>query len=476
MTHHRRRLQRLLVTAVGLIALLAASPLHAQNLRETVHLETLENGLDILVVPDASVPIVTIELTVKNGAYTETPELNGLSHLYEHMFFKGNAVIPNQEAYLQRIRELGIVFNGTTSSERVNYFFTLPEENLEEGLEFMFNATLSPLFDETEFEAEKQVVLGEADRAESNPYYWLSKAMNEALWYAHPARKDPLGARDTVLAATIEQMEWMKEHYYVPNNSVIMVAGDVDPERAVEAVRTYFGNWEASADPFETYPVPEHPPLQGTEIVLVKQEVQVPVVQLAWHGPSVTEDPQATYAADVLSYIVSQPTSQFQRNLVENRLALGASLSYWTQAHTGPIYLSIQTTPDRVRDAIRATLEEIDRLRDPEYYTDEQIESAKTRLAVQDIFSRERTSELAHTITYWWAIAGIDYYFDYLPNLQAVTREDIARYVDDYIDEENFVLGLIASSAHLEALELTEDELRALIEEIQAERQEGGAQ
>lgn len=457
---------------------LAAPSVFAQEYRDSIHVETLENGLEIIVISDHSVPITTIELTVKNGAYTETDELNGLSHLYEHMFFKGNEAIPNQEAYLQRMRELGIVFNGTTSAERVNYFFTLPEANLEAGLEFMYHATTSPLFNEEEFEAEKQVILGEADRAESNPFYWLRQGINEYLWHTHGARKDPLGARDTVLAATIEQMEWMKQTYYIPNNSVLLIAGDVTAERAMEAAQTYFGGWEPGPDPFETYPVPEHPPLKGTAVTIVEQQVQVPAFQLAWHGPSVTDNPEATYAADVLSYILAQPTSEFQRTLVERRLALGADKSYWTLSFTGPIYLTVQTTPDRLRDAIRATLQEVARLADPEYYTDEQLESAKTILAVQDIYSRERTSSFANIITYWWAVAGLEYYFNYLDNLQAVTREDIAQYVDDYITGKDFVLGVLLSPEQREALDLTEAELLEMIAEVQAElaATEGGAE
>ncbi len=459
-----------------LLVLGLATTATAQDLRDVIHHETLDNGLEIIVIPDASVPIVTIELTVKNGAYTETEELNGLSHLYEHMFFKGNAVIPNQEAYLQRMRELGIVFNGTTSAERVNYFFTLPRQNLEEGLEFMYHATVSPTFDEDEFEQEKQVILGEADRAEANPYYWLRRAVNQALWHEYPARKDPLGERETVLAATIEQMEWMQETYYVPNNSVLMVAGDVTAEEAVAAVERQFGEWERGPDPFELYPVPEHPPLEENTFAVVEHPVQIPAFQIAWHGPSVGEDPGATYAADVLSYILEQSNSRFQQNLVESRIALGAGKGYYTQAFTGPSFFVVQVTPDNLRDAIRATLLEIEALTDPDYYTDEQLAAAQTILAVQDIYAREKTSSFSRTVTFWWAVAGLDYYLDYIDNLRAVTREDIAAYVERYISGQPFVLGVILSEEQAEALGFTEEELATLVAEVQVELTEGGDQ
>ena len=89
----------------------------------------LENGLEILVIEDRTVPLATIEISTRNGSYTEPPEYNGLSHLYEHMFFKANRDYPSQEKFLERVKELGIVFNGTTSNERVNYFITLGNYN-----------------------------------------------------------------------------------------------------------------------------------------------------------------------------------------------------------------------------------------------------------------------------------------------------------------------------------------------------------
>ncbi|MBK6398803.1 MAG: insulinase family protein [Bacteroidetes bacterium] len=110
----------------------------------------LNNGLEVLVIEDASVPLATIEICVRNGSYTEPPEYNGLSHLYEHMFFKANKDYPSQEQFLGRVKELGVVFNGTTSNERVNYYVTLGNYNLKPGLEFINSAIRYPLFSQEE--------------------------------------------------------------------------------------------------------------------------------------------------------------------------------------------------------------------------------------------------------------------------------------------------------------------------------------
>lgn len=123
---------------------IALDPLYGQS--HQIYQKTLGNGLDVIVIPNPTVPLVTVEIDVKNGGYTEGAEYTGLSHLYEHMFFKANKTIPNQERYLERLRELGATWNGSTGDERVNYFYTLPKDSLVPALQFMYDAITSPLF------------------------------------------------------------------------------------------------------------------------------------------------------------------------------------------------------------------------------------------------------------------------------------------------------------------------------------------
>src|SRR5260370_11462225 len=134
---------------------------------------------------------------MRNGSYTEPPELNGLSHLYEHMFFKASRAVANQEAYLKTIGQLGIAYNGEAREEVVEYYFTTTSPNLRAAMNFMRDSTRYPLFDEKEFERERQVVIGEIDRNESEPFYYLNKEMNDPLFYKYPRRKGPVRRRHT---------------------------------------------------------------------------------------------------------------------------------------------------------------------------------------------------------------------------------------------------------------------------------------
>jgi zinc protease len=419
----------------------------------------LPNGLEIIVYEDHSVPIVTIELACKNGSYTEPPELNGLSHLYEHMFFKANRAVQNQEEYLRNIGEMGIVYNGTTREELVNYYYTTLSRNLPTAVRFMSDATRYPAFDEEEFRREKEVVIGEIDRNESNPFFYLTNAMTQRMYSKYTSRKNPLGDRRTVTTATTEMMRLIQHRYYVPNNSAIILAGDVTPAEAFKLVEQYFGPWERAADPFVKFPMVEHPPLVKSEGVVVTQPVQTVVFQIGWHGPSIGKDNAATYAADVFSFILRQPNSRFQRALADSGLTNGVDVSYYTQRNVGPITLTAQMSPEKAQAAIKAIYAEVAHFSDPDYFTDEQLETAKSLLEADDLYSREKVSEHIHSLSFWWASTGLDYFRGYLPNLRKTSRADIQRYVKQYIQGKPHISAVILSEEAQRTAKLSERDL-----------------
>ena len=408
-----------------------------------LHRTRLANGLDVLVLENHVVPLVTIEVDVRNGSYTETAEFDGLSHLYEHMFFKANERLPDQEAYLRRARELGMEWNGTTSEERVNYFFTLHRKNLRAGFEFMHDAIRTPLFRQDEIERERPVVLGEYDRAESDPMYHLIVAMHEKLWYRHYTRKNVLGSREIIETATTAKMKTIQSRYYVPNNSALLVAGDVDPATAVAEAEAVFASWQPGGDPFAAYPVPRHPALETSTTLVIEKPVQAITLALALHGPSVDVDPDATYAADVLSYILGQRNSRFYRRLVDSGLCVSASLGYQTLRYTGPIHALVATDVEHFAAAHAALLDEIRHLADADAFTDEELENACTQLEVAHIYECERPSKHIHTIGYWWAVADLEYYESYVERLRRVTRADVQRFVRRYILDQPAVTGVL---------------------------------
>lgn len=452
--------------------------------------KTLPNGLEVIVLPDSSVPLVTVELAVRNGSFTETPELNGLSHLYEHMFFK-----PNQAKLLYRCElarqngrqdyflgancaeqlklksQIGDVFylndsdqlnisNASTREEVVNYFLTTTSPYLASALRSMNDSIRYPNFDAEELKDEIRVVIGEVDRNESNPFFFLNRALNDRLFYKYPTRKNPLGTRETILSATVEKMRLIQSRYYVPNNTALIVTGDVKATEVFKLAEQYFGSWQPrKVDPFKEFPMVEHPPLEKSEAAIIEQPVQNVLIQIGWHGPSIGKDDAATYAADVFSYILTQPNSRFQRALVDTGLAAVASIGYYTQRNVGPIQIILITTPDKAKAALDAVYREIGKFDEPDYFTDEELESAKTILEARDLFEREKLTDYSHTLGFWWSSTGIEYFRGYHRSLRAVSRKEINRYVKTYIqDKPHVAVAMMSSSAKTES-KLTEADL-----------------
>ena len=420
----------------------------------------LANGLEIVVLEDHSVPLVTIELAVRNGSFTEPPELNGLSHLYEHMFFKANRAVANQEAYLKTIGQLGIAYNGETREEVVEYYFTTTSPNLRPAMNFMRDAVRYPLFDQNEFERERQVVIGEIDRDESEPGFYLNREMSHKLFYKYPSRKDPLGYRKTVATATTDMMRLIQGRYYVPNNSALVSTGDVKTEDGYKMSQEFFGDWpRREKDPFVEFPLVEHPPLPKSEGGIIKQPVTNVIIEIGWQGPSIGKDDAATYAADTFSFIMTQPDSRFQRDLVDTGLVNGVGIGYYTQRNVGPIMIIAQSTPDKAQAAIRAIYNEVAHFNDKDYYTDEQLESAKALLEADDLYSREKLDEYAKTLGFWWSSTGIEYFRGYLATLRRTSRADISRYITTYIQGKPHVgLALISEQAQ-QQVKLTPEDL-----------------
>lgn len=408
-------------------------------------LRKLPNGLDVLVIEDSSVPLATIEITTKNGSYTETPEFNGLSHLYEHMFFKANKDFNSQEKFLDRISELGMNFNGQTSEEKVNYYFTLPKFNLVEGLKFMNSAIRYPKFKADEMQKENIVVDGEFQRNESNPFFALNDEMKKHMWGNLYSRKNVIGNHDVIRNATPEMMDSIQNKYYWPNNSLLTVAGDVNHTEVFAQVENIYGSWKPSKfDPFKKWPVPEFKPLQKEDYFVVKSPIaNVPVIMFEWHGPDTRTDIPATYAADVFSYILNQNSSKLSQSLVDKGLALQVQINYLTLKHVGPITLIVVPNPDKIKECLVEVKRQIALFDSEDYVTDGQIQIAKRQLDIRQIQEQEITSDFVQTLSFWWASASIDYFTTYGENLKKVQRSDLQNYVRKYIKGKPYCAGLL---------------------------------
>src|SRR6185436_15695863 len=206
-------------------------------------------------------------------------------------------------------------------------------------------------------------------------------------------------------------------------------------------------------------PIPPIPPLAKDTAVIVEQPIGTVVVMLQWQGPGAGKDPAATYAADVFSDVLNQPGSRFQRRLVDSGLFHSIGVNYYTLNNVGPITIEGETSPDKLRAALGALREEIQKLNDPEYFSAAELSATKQHRIVGTMMGLERASGFAHQIGFWWAVTGLDYFLGYVDTMAKQTPSDLQSYAAKYIIGKPHVTGVLLSPAMRQALKLSPSSL-----------------
>lgn len=419
-----------------------------------IQFKKLPNGLEIVVVKDSTVPLVTIEIACRNGSFTENEEYNGLSHLYEHLFFKANKDYPSYDSFTNRSNELDIKSNARTQEEVVSYYFTLPAGNLKQGMKFMNSAIRYPKFAKAGMVQENEIVNAEFTRHESSPTFALMEADARHLWGENYSRKNVIGNHDVILSATPAKMDSIQAKYYWPNNSILVIAGDVNVEEAFLQAENIFGSWKSSGfDPFQKWPIPEVKPLTKNDYYIVESDkTPNPYLLFSWHGPDTRNDVSGTYAADVFSFIVNQNGSKMKKSLIASGLAQQADVNYYTQKYTGPIRFMVSPNSAKIKECYEEVLKQISLWDEEDYLSDIQIERAKRLLSIEQVRRREVTSDYAHLLSFWWASASIDYYTHYEENVNKITRKELLDYIRKYIKGKPYSAGLMLDKATIQAV------------------------
>lgn len=414
----------------------------------------LENGLEVFLEEDHIVPLVTIRITFRAGAIVETAELNGLCHLYEHMLFKGNELYRSQEAFMAALKRMGAgSWNGGTSTEYVTYYITIPSDRAEEGLKFWAAAVKEPLLSREELVREREVVYNEIAGDQAEPEYLLNKAVIQALYPDYWYRRDVGGDLAVIKDATVEQMHFIKNTFYVPSNAALFISGDIAPQEIMAAVRRHYADWKPGTG------FPELPPHKALKADLWVALNNSPTrglinVTLVFRGPDAAVDPASTYAADVWGQMITDPQGRFKNRLYEEVPELYGGTryidaGYFTQRDAGTTSFSfILRVPEAgslwesVTRLRAAAVGEISRMAQDDYFTPAELAAAKQELENYDILSRETAAGSLGTLSFWWASTSTEYYQAYLHNIRGVTLEAVRAYNRAYLYGRHFLTSL----------------------------------
>lgn len=414
----------------------------------------LGNGLQVIMVPSSKVALATFVLVFKAGAMTETPETNGLTHIWEHMFFKGNARLPKQEDFVRRVRQLGISYNGDTSAEMVRYYFTLPSVYLEEGMQFMADAIQTAKLNLKELEKERVVVLNEYERNASDPSFESSALRRKLIYGDQSYLRDPLGTKKTILSATVKQLQVIQKEVFVPKNGALMISGDFKVDEVKRLSNKYFGKWQ---NPKNWAPPkrPEFPKFPNTmEVLSTHKQFENAKVIHTFLGPRVMENPKDTFAADFLSGLLSHKQNEFYKTFMESGLTLGGGISYHTQNKTGEIHLYAETTPENLTKVKDLLLLEIPKWTQPNYFTQEQFEDVRTSLEIGRIKETATPSAFIKDLAFWWAVPGLPYYDTYEIELKKITFLEVKEFVEKWLLNKDRLTTSLVNEAEAQKLGL----------------------
>ncbi len=285
---------------------------------------TLGNGLDVILHEDRDLPIVAVNIWYHVGSKNERPGRTGFAHLFEHLMFEGSE--HHDKGYFPPLQQAGGVLNGSTSTDRTNYWEVVPTSALDLALwmESDRMGYLLPALTRQRFENQRDVVLNERrQNYENRPYGFALMALTAALYPPdHPYHWMTIGAAEDIKAMQLDEVQAFFRAYYHPSNASLVLAGDIDAERGFDLAGRYFGDLPAGVRPPA---VSASGQLQAEHRLLLEDRVELPRVYLAWHSPAMFAPGDADLDL-VGELLAAGKTSRLYRRLVyEERLAVDVS-------------------------------------------------------------------------------------------------------------------------------------------------------
>ncbi len=302
----------------------------------TFKTDKLDNGLTVLTMEDARVPLVNVQVWYHVGSKDESPERQGFAHMFEHMMFRGTDKIGPQD-HFRFLNRYGAKVNGYTNFDQTVYWETLPSAQLDLALWLEAERMANLKINEDYFAAEREVVKEERRKNYLNrPFGKLYEALYAAAYTQHPYRWTPIGNMTHLDASTADELRKFFATYYVPNNATLVVVGDVKHAEVVAKAKQYFGAVQRRPDPPRVSTV--EPAMTEPRLVELTDRAPSPLVLAAWHSPPDT-DPESL-GMEVLARVLSSgQSSRMYRHLVQGQEIAVSANSYNASHEQGALFV-----------------------------------------------------------------------------------------------------------------------------------------
>lgn len=433
--------------ALAAVALFAGPlPARAQVFDPTTF--TLDNGLEVVVVENHRAPIVTHMVWYKVGAADEPPGKSGIAHFLEHLMFKGTETVPPGE-FSDVIAKNGGSENAFTSWDYTGYFQSIAADRLPLVMRYESDRMANLRLTDKVVLPERDVILEERNaRIENNPSARLGEAARAARFRNHPYGIPIIGWRHEMEGLTTEDALAFYERWYAPNNAILVVAGDVEPEEVRRLAEEHYGSIPPSPDIGKRVRPHEPPAIGQQRVTLADPLVEQPVLWIDFLAPSYHRGESGhADALAVLEQVLSGGASArlYSSLVVEKGLATSAAAGYDpSQLDLATFRFYIQPRDGiEVAEAEAALLDEIERLR-LEGVTPEEVERAKRQLLAGAVYARDKLSTGARVLGEALASGGSVEEVETWPRrIEAVTADDVKAAIDAVLLPETTVTAIL---------------------------------
>ncbi len=434
-------MRRFLLLALLLPALGSAQ---STKLSVPVTVDTLPNGLILIIHEDHSVPRVATNIWYRVGSGDEKVGRTGFAHLFEHLMFMGSENAP-YPTFDKLVEPFGMGANGSTTEDRTNYIQDGAANALETvmWLEADRMGWLLPTMDSAKVDAQRDIVKNERRQSyENQPYGKAADILPPALYpKGHPYSWPVIGSMADLSAASLDDVKEFFRQYYAPNNAAIVIAGDVKPDSVRRIVRQYFGN--IPRGPSFTRPTPAPFTVRDTAIV-AEDRVQLPRLYLAWH--TVNNAHKDVAPLDILSYLLSGARNSRLTNTLVYQREIASSVSAFsdTKRLDGDYSITATARPGQGLDSLKAAIDrELVRLAN-EGPTARELEQAKNARESSFLNQLEFIDAKADQLNAYAYFNGTpDYFQKELDALRAVTADDIKRVITTYLQGPRVMLSIV---------------------------------
>lgn len=407
----------------------------------------LDNGLHVVLHQDNSAPVVITSVMYHVGAKDEQPNRTGFAHFFEHLLFEGTENIERGE-WFKIVTSNGGKNNANTTDDRTYYYEVFPSNNLQLAIWMEAERLLHPVINQVGVDTQNEVVKEEKRlRVDNQPYGNLIKAVKQNMFKKHPYRWTTIGEMEHLDAATLEEFEAFNKKFYIPNNAVLVIAGQFEKDQAKQWIQDYFGSIPKGT-PITRQTYTEDPITEPIRAEWQDPNIQIPMMVTCYRTPSM-KTREARVLDMISSYLSDGKSSKLYKKLVDDKkMALQIGAFNYSQEDYGTYFIyGLPMGDNSIDDLVKEIDEEIEKLQ-TELISEKDYQKLQNKFENQYVNSNATVEGIAHNLaTYYLLYGDINLINTEIDIYKSITREEIKNVANKYLkSNQRLILDYIPTT------------------------------